>query len=281
LVLEVKQDALEVGFIEDLFVFGGAEEESGAADVVDEAGNTFGLVVQGGDEGIGEKLSGVTGDGQLMFEVSGGFGQVEGREGIADGDALVESLVGGEAEFGGQIGLADQDEGEEGVGIEIVVEQEAELVKKIGGQEMSLVDDEEGEAIFAGQGMESLLELGEQAVKGMGRFKLEGQEDVGIQGGDIEAGIGQINQGMEGVVKGLDKGTNGGGFAGADLTGDKGGQAFLQGVGQAALNFLVSAGGEELVRRDGSAKGGLAETVVVIEQGHEWLSGVSVGGWFK
>ncbi len=100
-LLEVKQDAFEVGFIEDLFVFGSAEEESGAADVVDKAGNAFGLVVQGGDEGIGEKLAGIAGDGQLMFDVSGSFGQVERREGIADGDALVESLVGGEAEFGG------------------------------------------------------------------------------------------------------------------------------------------------------------------------------------
>lgn len=100
-LLEVKQDAFEIGFIEDLFVFGSAEEKSGAADVVDETGNAFGLVVQGGDEGIGEKLAGIAGDGQLMFDVSGSFGQVERREGIADGDALVESLVGGEAEFGG------------------------------------------------------------------------------------------------------------------------------------------------------------------------------------
>jgi hypothetical protein len=70
---------------------------------------------------------------------------------------------------------------------------------------------------------------------------------------------------MEGVVEGLDKGANGGGFAGTDLTGDEGGQALLQGISQAALNFLMTAGGEELVRRDGPAEGGLAETVVVIE----------------
>jgi hypothetical protein len=133
LLLEVKQDAFEVGFVEDLLVFGGAEEEGGAANVVDQAGNTFGLVVQGGDESIGEKLAGVTGDGQLMFDVSGGFGQVEGREGVADGDALVEGLIGSKAEFGGEIGLANEDEGEERVGIEVVVEEEAELVKEVGG----------------------------------------------------------------------------------------------------------------------------------------------------
>lgn len=115
---------------------------------------------------------------------------------------------------------------------------------------MNLINDEEGEAIFAGQGLEGLLELGQQAVKGMSRFKLEGQEDVGIQGSHIETGIGQVNQGREGAVEGLDKGADSGGFASADLTGDEGGQAFLQGISQAALNFLVSAGGEELVGRD-------------------------------
>jgi hypothetical protein len=177
--------------------------------------------------------------------------------------------------------LTDENEGEEGVGIEIVVEEEAKLVKEVSGQEVGLVNDEEGETIFASQGLQGFLELGEQAVKGMGRFTLEGQEDVGIQSGDIEAGVGQVNQGMEGAVKGLDKGANGGGFAGPDLAGDEGGQALLQGVGQAALNFLVPAGGEELVRRDGPAERGLTEVVVAVEQGHEWLSGVSVGGWVK
>lgn len=133
---------------------------------------------------------------------------------------------------------------------------------------MSLVNDEEGEAIFASQGLEGLLELGQQAVKGMGRLKLEGQEDVGIQGGDIEAGIGQVNQGMEGAIKRLDKGANSGGFAGTDLTGNKGGQAFLQGISQTALNLLMPVGGEEMTGRNGPAERGLVETVVVIEHGH-------------
>lgn len=142
---------------------------------------------------------------------------------------------------------------------------------------MSLVNDEEGEAIFASQGEESLPKLGQQAVKGMGRLKLEGQEDVGIQGGDIEAGIGQVNEGMEGMVKGLDKGADGRGFAGTDFTGNEGGQALLQGISQAALNLLMPVGGKELTGRNGPAERGLAETVVVIEHGHGRSPGAVAG----
>ena len=56
LAIEIKKDALEVGFIEDLFVFSGTEKESGAANVVDETGNALGVVVKGGDKGVGKKL---------------------------------------------------------------------------------------------------------------------------------------------------------------------------------------------------------------------------------
>ncbi len=61
MTIEVKKDTLEVGFIENLLVFSGAEKESGAANIVDETGNTFGVVVKGGDKGVGEKLAVVEG----------------------------------------------------------------------------------------------------------------------------------------------------------------------------------------------------------------------------
>ena len=56
MTIEVKEDALEVGFIKNLFVFSSAEEESGAANIVDETRNALGMVVKGGDKGVGEKL---------------------------------------------------------------------------------------------------------------------------------------------------------------------------------------------------------------------------------
>jgi hypothetical protein len=43
----------------------------------------------------------------MMLDVGGGLLEVEGRELVADGDALVEGLVGGEAELVGQVRLTD------------------------------------------------------------------------------------------------------------------------------------------------------------------------------
>jgi hypothetical protein len=45
LAIEVKEDALKVGFVEDLLVFGSAEEESVAANGIDEARDAFSVMV--------------------------------------------------------------------------------------------------------------------------------------------------------------------------------------------------------------------------------------------
>ncbi len=112
--LEVKENAFEVSFVEELLVFSSAEEERGAADIVDQAGDALSVMVKGGDERIGEELVWKTGEMEVMFDISGGFFKVERGEGITDGDALIESLVGGEAEFSVQVWLPNEDEGEEG-----------------------------------------------------------------------------------------------------------------------------------------------------------------------
>ena len=49
-------DPFEVSFIEDLFVFSGAQQESTATDIVDLAGDTLGVVVDAGDEAIAKDL---------------------------------------------------------------------------------------------------------------------------------------------------------------------------------------------------------------------------------
>jgi len=69
----------------------------------------------------------------VVLDVTGGFFEIERVKMITDGNALVESLVGGEAQLVGQVRLAEKNEREQGGGIHLVVEQETELVKDVCG----------------------------------------------------------------------------------------------------------------------------------------------------
>lgn len=126
-------DPFEVRFIEDLFGLGRAEQESAAADVVDLAGDALGVVRDASQETIAENLRLGAGDAEMMLDRGEGLLEVKGAEVIADGDALVEGLVRGEAEELSQIRLTEQDQGEQGGGVHVVIEQEAELVEDVGG----------------------------------------------------------------------------------------------------------------------------------------------------
>jgi hypothetical protein len=266
--LQVEEDALEVLLIKDLLLLGGAEEERSATEVVDLAGDALGVIVDEGEEAVGEDGSLAADDAEVMLDVGSGFLEVEGFEVVADGDTLVEGLEGGEAEFVGEVRLAEEDEGEERGRVHVVVEEEAELVEEFWGQEMGLVDDEEDEAAFAGQVGEGGAELGKETGKAKGWFDLEGEEELAVEGGDGEMRIGEIDNGEEVGVEGVGKGAKGSGLAGADVAGDEGRETFLESEGEAALDLAVGAGGEEVSAGDGLGEGGGGEAIEIMECGH-------------
>ena len=131
LPLEIENDPFEIGLVEDLFVLGSAQEESAAANIVDLAGHSLGVIVDATDETVAKDLVLAASDAEMVLDVTGGLFEVEGAEMVTDGDALVESLIGSEAQLVGQVRLAEQDEGEQGSGIHLVVEQEAKLVEEL------------------------------------------------------------------------------------------------------------------------------------------------------
>ena len=269
--IKIKKNTVEVRLVEDLFVLGGAEEEGTAADVVDLGSNSLGVVVDAADEAVAEDLGLGIGDAEVMLDVSGGLFEVEGTQMVADGDALVEGFEGGETEFVGEVGLAEEDEGEERSGVHIVVEEKTELVEELRREEMGFVDDEEDEAALAGEVGEGGAELREETREAEGRLDLEGQEDLAIEGGDGEVGVGKVDDGVEVGVEGVDEGADGGGLAGADVASDESREALLEGEGEAALDFLVAARGEQVGAGDGLGERGRGKAVAVIEGGH-WSS---------
>jgi len=276
LTVLIVDDAFEVGFIEDLFVFSGAEQEGTATDVVDLAGDAFGVVIDTGEEAIAKDLVVRASDPQVVLDVGDGFQKIKGLELVADGDALLEGLIGGEAEEVGQVGLTEQDQGEQGGGVHLVVEQEAELVEDVRRQAMGLIKDEQEGTALAGQVGQGGAQLGQEAVEGVSWLDLQGQQDLAVEGGQLELGVGQISDRKQVVVEAVDKGAQGGGLTGADpstssgqAAGDESGQAFLEGKGEPTLDFLMAGGREEVGGGDGPAEGGLSEAVIIIEGGHQ------------
>ncbi len=144
----------------------------------------------------------------MVLDVSDGLLEVKEAEVVADGDALVEGLVGSETEELSQVGLTEQDQGEQGGRVHLFVEQEAELVKDIGRQAVSFVDakrKQEGPAL-AGQVGQGGTKLRQEAIEGVGRFDLQGEENLAVESGDLEMGVGQVGDGVEVAVEGMDEG---------------------------------------------------------------------------
>jgi hypothetical protein len=272
LTFEVKDDALEIRFVEDLLALGSAEEERAPAEVVDLASDALGMIVDASEEPITKDLSLVTGNAQMVLDVASGLFQVKGFEVETDGDALVKSFVRSETELVSQVRLAKEDESDQGSRVHVIVEQEAQLVKELRRQEVGFIDDEEDVAALAGQVVESGAELGEETHKAESGLNLQGEEDFAIKGGDAEVGVREVDDGIEIAVESLGEGADGGGFAGADVAGDESGETVLEGEGQAALDFTVTARGIEVLGGDRFGEGCVGEGVTVIEAGHRSFS---------
>jgi len=105
---------------------------------------------------------------------------------------------------------------------------------------VGFIDDEEDVAALASQVVEGGAELWEKAHKTKSRFDLESEEDFAVEARDAEMRVGEIDHGVEVVVEGLGKGTNGSGFPGSDVAGEESGKTVLQGKGEASLDLAMT-----------------------------------------
>jgi hypothetical protein len=71
---------------------------------------------------------------------------------------------------------------------------------------MGFIDNEQEIAPLAGQIGQGGAELRQEAVESVGRFDLEGQEDLAVESGDLEMRVGQVSDRKEVTVQGVDKG---------------------------------------------------------------------------
>ena len=98
--------------------------------MVDAARDPLGVFKDAGDGIVGEEgASRETGDLDVVADVADGLLEIEGREVIADGEALVEGLVDGKTQSGAEVRVTDEQQGGEGLGIHLGGEEETQLLE--------------------------------------------------------------------------------------------------------------------------------------------------------
>ena len=95
------------------------------------------------------------------------------------------------------------------------------------------------------------MELGEEAPEAKGGLDLQADQDLAVERRGRQGRVGEIDDAIDVAVEGVGEGAKGRGLAGADVTGDEGREALVEGEGEAALDLLMTAGGVEVLGGDG------------------------------
>ena len=133
---------------------------------------------------------------------------------------------------------------------------------------MSLVDDEHNVAALAGEVVERGAELRRETHGAVGRFNLQGEQDLAVEGGNAEVGVRQVDHGVDVAVEGVGESTDGGGFTGTDIPGQECRRLTGEGVVEAALGLLVATRGVEMLGGNGPDERQVLKAIELINGRH-------------
>ena len=244
------------GLVDEVLAGGAGGDERGEGEPVDAAGFAAAGFVDERDGVVGEQRVGSTRELQVVVEVSGGFLAGHAGHGAAHGDALFECGQGAQGHFGGERGLAEKYCGERGFGVEPVIGQQPQRFQGIVGEEVGLVDAQDGDAApfgcFGGQRVAGLRDEGGVVEAGP---PAERGHDVVVDATGGDGGVGDVDQVVAGGFGAVDGGAGGDGLADADLAGDHGDAAGGDAVADAGGGLGVIAAAEQHAGCQGAAEG--------------------------
>ena len=149
------------GILQNLFLFQTARNESGGANAVNLAGDAAGILKNALESIIAKRGTGKkTGNVQMMVNIINGLLEIQGWNLVSIGESLAKSLMDGEMEGLVQNGRSHQEQGTQRTAVHIGRKQETELLEGERRKEMSLVNDEQGVALF---GADEFIEGGADA----------------------------------------------------------------------------------------------------------------------
>lgn len=212
----------------------GRRHEGAAGEVASPAEQAAGALVDrrhgiGTEEGLGAPR-----DREVVGQIVGHVVALEGLHVAPSDDARREGLGGVEEQLVDEVDLAREDDGDEGARVEVGLGDGVELVEDVEPEEMGFVDEEDGSLLLARDVHEEGSDEGDHLGDGVGGRRIpEGYADLpeklheGARSGD------EGDDAILGRVKLVCGGAERGALAGADLAGDDGGKAVLDGIVEA------------------------------------------------
>jgi len=129
-----------------------------------------------------------------VAHVPDGLLQVEGREVVADGEALIEGFVDGKTEGRAQGRMVDEQQGGEGLGVHTGGAEEAQLFDHWLGEQVGLVDDDQGSAALGDAEIVKGGADGADLPRGrVRRLVAEIEEQFTIEAGGAGGRVGEVD----------------------------------------------------------------------------------------
>ena len=273
-------DGFEDGaVIQDLFLVDAASDQGGDAQAVDLAGQAAGVLEDTFEGIVAERgTRDVPGDTQVVLDVFESFFEIQGRKLVRVGQALAEGFVDGQVQGLAEDGRADQQEGGQRAAVHVGAQEQAELLESGGRQQVGFVEDEQGEALFgADEVFEGRADAGDHFGLAEGRFVTQSDQDVPVEAGDAEGGIGQVDgQVAVGVERG-DEAAHGSGLSAADLAGDQAHALLVDQIGQACPQLGLATRGQDIDRGDVFGEGQAGKAIELLK--HVISPGVCLFQW--
>jgi hypothetical protein len=213
-------------------------------------------------EGVGVEEVALAADAaEAEVEVLSGVAGKERLDAEACVDSREERAIFAEGESVGEFGESDEDQGQQGLGVPFVVEQDVQVVEGVLVQEVGFVEEEDGVAAFGGEA----LDVGGDGVKdacGSGRgSEAEREAELAIEVAASEGGVVTVGEAKAvlGLGEAVAQRAQQAGFSDARFTTQEDGAARVERFEELAQESLFRGREEELFVGQILGKGRLAE----------------------
>jgi len=232
--------------VDELALEAGGVAQAQQGEAVEFAMGALAGLVEKRDGVTREQLAVAAGQAQAVAQVLGGVVESDWGDVHARVQARQERLVEAGGQAGLKLGEADEDDGEQGPAVPVVVEQDVEVAEHVGVEQVRLVEEEDGVDAAGGELMHVRGDSVEHGGRGGLRLQPERQAQLPVEVAAAERRVVAVRQAEALLGEAMAQGAQDARLADARLAGDQDGLARLEGVDDVGDDGLFRGGEPEL-----------------------------------